>query len=56
MPFGRPEDVRQEVKTRIETVGQGGGLVIAPTHVLEPEVPWENVVAFVQAVEEFGYY
>lgn len=56
MPFGMPEDVRREVKSRIETVGQGGGLVIAPTHVLEPEVPWENVVAFVQAVEEFGYY
>ncbi|MEW6359681.1 MAG: uroporphyrinogen decarboxylase family protein [Planctomycetota bacterium] len=56
MPFGTPEEVRQTVKERIETVGKGGGLVLAPTHILEPEVPWENIVAFFDAVEEFGRY
>ena len=56
MPFGTPQEVREEVKLRIETVGKGGGLLIAPTHVLEPEVPWENVVAFIDAVNEFGTY
>jgi len=24
------------------------------TRVLEPEVPWDNIVAFVEAVEEYG--
>ncbi|HXG24977.1 MAG TPA: uroporphyrinogen decarboxylase family protein [Chthonomonadales bacterium] len=56
LPFGTPEDVRREVKTRVETVGVGGGLLLAPTHMIEPDVPWENVVALVEAVEEFGYY
>jgi uroporphyrinogen decarboxylase len=56
MPFGSPDDVRAEVKQRIETVGQGGGFVLAPSHVLEPEVPWENVLAFVQAAREYGTY
>jgi uroporphyrinogen decarboxylase len=56
MPFGSPEDVRAEVKKRIETVGQGGGFVLAPSHVLEPEVPWENVLAFVDAAREYGSY
>ncbi|NLE76279.1 MAG: hypothetical protein GX605_05950 [Chloroflexi bacterium] len=56
MPFGTPLDVREEVRLRIETVGQGGGLLIGPSHTLEPEVPWENIVAFVQAVREFGGY
>jgi len=56
MPFGTKEEVKQVVKERIETVGKGGGLLIAPTHVIEPEVPWENIMAFVEAVEEFGYY
>ena len=56
MPFGTPEDVRQEVKLRIETVGRGGGLLLAPTHVLEPDVPWENIVAFVQAARDLGGY
>ncbi len=53
MPFGTVDDVRQVVKERIETVGPEG-LLLAPTHVLEPEVPWENIEAFADAVEEFG--
>jgi uroporphyrinogen decarboxylase len=56
MPFGRPVDVRAEVKRLIETLGEGGGFLIAPTHVLEPEVPWENIIAFFEAVEEYGAY
>ena len=56
MPFGTPEDVRREIRARIETVGKGGGLLIAPTHVIEPEVPWENILAFIEAVKEFGRY
>lgn len=53
MPFGTQDEVRRVVKERIETVGPEG-LLLAPTHVLEPEVPWENIVAFVEAVEEYG--
>lgn len=55
-PFGTPQQVKDEVQLRIETVGQDGGLLLGPTHVLEPEVPWENIVAFFEAVEEFGVY
>ncbi len=53
MPFGSIDEVRRVVKERIETVGPEG-LLLAPTHVLEPEVPWENIEAFADAVEEFG--
>jgi len=56
LPFGTPGDVRREVKTRIETVGRGGGLVLGPTHMLEPDVPWENIVALYQAIEDYGAY
>jgi uroporphyrinogen decarboxylase len=56
MPFGTPAEVKATVKHLIETVGKGGGLLLAPTHVLEPDVPWENVVAFFEAVEEYGRY
>ncbi|MBM4087265.1 MAG: hypothetical protein FJ272_20935 [Planctomycetes bacterium] len=56
MPFGTPDEVRRVVKERIETVGYDGGLVLAPTHTLEPEVPWENIVAFFEAVEQYGVY
>jgi len=53
MPFGSVDEVRRVVKERLETVGPEG-LLLAPTHVLEPEVPWENIEAFVEAVEEYG--
>lgn len=54
MPFGTPEEVERTVKERIDTVGRGGGLVLAPTHTLEPDVPWENIVALFEAVEKHG--
>jgi len=56
MPFGTPDEVRAEVKLRIQTVGRGGGLLLAPAHVLQPDTPWENVVAFFAAVAEYGWY
>jgi uroporphyrinogen decarboxylase len=56
MPRGTPDQVEAVVRERVETVGKGGGLVLAPTHVLEPDVPWENVVAFLEAVDRWGRY
>lgn len=55
-PFGTPQEMKQTVKWLIETVGNDGGLFLAPTHVLEPDVPWENIVAFFEAVQEYGSY
>jgi uroporphyrinogen decarboxylase len=55
-PFGTPEDMRRVVRERIATVGRGGGLYLGPTHSIEPEVPWENIVAFVEAAREYGRY
>lgn len=56
LPFGTPDDVRREVRRRIETVGRGGGLVLAPSHLVEPDVPWENILAFFEAAAEYGRY
>ena len=53
-PFGTAENMKMTVKHLIETVGAGGGLYLAPTHVLEPEVPWENILAFFEACDEYG--
>ena len=54
MPFGTPDKVRRVVKERIETLGYDGALILSPTHVLEPEVPIENIEAFVETVKEYG--
>ena len=48
--------VSEVVKHMIETVGDGGGLIIAPTHVLEPEVPLDNIRMFLDAIDRYGHY
>ena len=53
MPFGTPEDVRREVFKNLDIAKEKGGLFAAPTHVLEPEVPWENIIAYVDACREY---
>jgi len=54
MPFGTPDAVRARVKEVIEKYGRHGGLIISPTHVLEPEVPIANIEAFAAACREYG--
>ncbi len=51
MPLGTPDDVRAEVRSRVRDVGCGGGFILAPAHVLGPETPWENIVAFFEAAD-----
>ena len=56
LPFGTPDEVRRTVEHHIETVGAGGGLLVSPANAIEPEVPWENLVAMYDAIDEFGTY
>jgi uroporphyrinogen decarboxylase len=56
LPFGTPDEVRETCRRRIETVGDSGGLLLSPSHVLEPEVPFENIEAMVSAVQRYGRY
>jgi hypothetical protein len=53
LPFGTPEDVKKEVKERINIFGKGGGFVFNPIHNIQRGTPQENLVALVEAVEEY---
>ena len=53
MPFGTPDEVRATVRRNLRIAGEKGGLFPAPTHLLEPEVPWENILAYVDACRSF---
>ena len=56
LSFGTTQQVKDEVKERIKVLGHNGGYLIGPNHVVEPEVPWENLIAFFEAIDEFGVY
>jgi uroporphyrinogen decarboxylase len=53
LPFGSPGDVRRAVAENLGACGERGGIVIGPTHVLEPEVPWENFLAMLEAARDY---
>jgi uroporphyrinogen decarboxylase len=56
LPFGTPQEVAEEVKLRLRTAGPGGGLILAPAHNIQPEVPIENILAFYEAARRYGRY
>lgn len=55
LPFGSPEDVRDEVLTRLRTVGKGGGLIIGPTHHVQLDTPMENFWSMVHTIRNSPY-
>lgn len=50
--FSTPDEIRREVKARIDSLGRAG-LVICPAYDIdEPDIPWENIAAFLAAARE----
>lgn len=55
LPFGTPEEVRQEVRLLITTLGRGGGYILGPSHAIQAGTPPENVYAmFDEALKYSG--
>ena len=53
MPFGTPEEIRKQTFHLLDLAGEKGGLFVAPTHLLEQEVPWENIMAYLEACRDY---
>ena len=53
MPYGTADDVRRAVFQNLDIAGRKGGLLAAPTHLLEPEVPVENGLAYLKACSDY---
>ena len=56
LPFGTPEQVREETRRRIDDLAPGGGFIFAPIHVIQGEVPPENIMAWWETLQEYGVY
>jgi uroporphyrinogen decarboxylase len=56
LPMGTPEDVREGVKRLIRTLGEGGGYIFMPSHLLYDDVPLENIWAMFEALKDYGRY
>ncbi len=53
LPFGTPEEVRQEVERNISIFSKEGGFVFASVHNIQATVPLENLLALFQSFREF---
>lgn len=49
---GTPEEVTVKVQEANELFGKNGGFLVAPAHILDPAIPWDNIVAFIDAARE----
>jgi len=51
LPFESPDGVRRETRKMMDVVGKDGGFIVAPTHAIPNDVPTENILAFLDAVQ-----
>ncbi len=45
LPHGTPSEVRAEAQRYCEVLGRGGGYILGPAHLFQPDVPPENILA-----------
>jgi uroporphyrinogen decarboxylase len=56
LPFAKPEEIRNHVKTNLEIFKPGGGYVFNNVHNIQVGVPPENIVALFDSAYESGFY
>ena len=56
LPSGDMGKIQEEIKERISILGKDRGYLIAPAHILQPDVSTETIEFMIQTVLESGYY
>ena len=44
LPRLSPDALAGDVREKIETLGRGGGYILSPTHMIQLDVPLENIL------------
>ena len=53
LPFGTPQEVRDQVRERIEIFGPGGGFVFCTIHNVQANTPVANLLAMFEVLTEY---
>jgi len=56
LPFGTPENVKEEVENNMSIFGKNGGFVFNTVHNIQATVPVDNLVTMFKTVREKGSY
>lgn len=54
LPFGTPETIAAEIHERANTLGKGGGYILQSSHTIMPDVPFENVLAYIETCQQMA--
>ena len=54
LPYGSPQEVKDDVRRNLEALAPGGGYVFSAVHNIQADVPPENILAMWKALQEFG--
>ncbi|HDH07316.1 MAG TPA: uroporphyrinogen-III decarboxylase-like protein [Thermoproteales archaeon] len=55
LPFGSPEEIKQEVIYNIRVLGRGGGYILAPCHNIQPNTPIRNILTMYETGYKYGW-
>ena len=53
LPFGTPAQVRAEARERMRVLGESGGYICGPDHMIKRETPLENTLALYDEIHTF---
>ncbi|MHB9134675.1 MAG: uroporphyrinogen decarboxylase family protein [Armatimonadota bacterium] len=51
LPYGTPDQVREEVKRMLDVVGKNGGYIAAPAHATPGDAKVENIAAMIEVLQ-----
>ncbi len=54
LPFGTPQEVREETLSRCEIFSKQGGFIFNSIHNIQAKTPIHNIIAMIDAVREFN--
>ncbi len=56
LPKGSDEELERDIIEKISVLGEGGGYMIAPAHILQNDVSPERVLRFIELCKQHGAY
>jgi uroporphyrinogen decarboxylase len=56
LPHGTDEQLERDIAEKISILGENGGYMIAPAHILQPDISPERVLRFIELCRKHGRY
>lgn len=51
LPNAAPEEIKIEIRRLMDILGENGGYIVAPAHAMTNDIPTENIMAFLEVVQ-----